>query len=105
MTQRQVFLDIDLTIVSAAAYIGDAAVALAIEKFAFDSTTKTGFFGPDTDVIIARLSAEVIALGGVLDVTEIRADFTASPTPTANLVIGVREVATIDDADIVVLST
>ena len=97
VAQKPVFLDVDLT--ETTGYVGDAAVATALATFS------DGFFAPGVDVILAVLSAEVIALAGVTDVTEIRADFSASPVPTVNLAIAVREVATIAAGDITVLST
>lgn len=96
VTTKRVYLEVDVT--AGSGYVGDAAVATALEDYG-DATYK-----PDLDVIEAKLTAVVAVLAGVDDVTEIRLGFSASPTGTANLTIGVREVATIDDADVTVSS-
>lgn len=98
LTEKAVHVEIDLTKI-AATYIGDAAVALAVETWA------AGFFTQDQDVIESKIAGIASTQTGVQDVTEVRLGFSASPTGTANLAIGIREIATIDDANVTIASS
>lgn len=97
MATRRVYLDIDLT-EEDEGYVGDAAVKTAVEEWALEN------YEPGDDVVLSKVAAVVSLLTGVYDVTEVRASFSPSPTLTANLTIGVREIATVDAADIDVTS-
>jgi uncharacterized phage protein gp47/JayE len=97
MDTRRVYLDIDLT-EEDEGYVGGAAVKTAIEEWALEN------YGSGDDVVLSKIAAVVSLLTGVYDVTEVRASFSPSPTLTANLTIGVREIATVDAADIDVTS-
>ena len=57
------------------------------------------------DVILSRFYPAIFSVAGVLDVTAIKAGFTASPTGLVNLAIGVCEVADFDTSRIVVTVT
>lgn len=104
-TLKTVYLEIDIAIDSDTYPIdGDAQVAAAVAAFAALNLSI------GDDVILSALYPSIFSIAGVLDVTEIRADFTASPVPTANLTIAETEFAeivdhTVDPARIVVATT
>lgn len=97
-TIKNVYLEVDLT-ASAGTYAGSTVVKDALVDYG-DSSYQVG-----DDVIVSKLVAVVFGAAGVLDVTAIRAGFTASPLGTSNLSIGVRELADLDTARIVITAT
>ncbi len=94
--QLEVYLEVDLT--TGAGYVGDDEVkqTLATKGNARFTTGKT--------VIESVLSAYAIALDGVEDVVEIRLGFAPSPVGTANLPVGIRQIARFSTSRITVNS-
>jgi uncharacterized phage protein gp47/JayE len=98
VTVRDVWLEFDID-VNAATYAGDAAVAAAVAAYG-DVNLGTG-----EDVVLAELCVPVFSESGVVDITATRAGFAVSPVGTINLPIGVREIADLDTARILITST
>jgi uncharacterized phage protein gp47/JayE len=99
-TARNVYITVELTI-DAALYPSDgddqikAAIIAQVE-----ADVQIG-----DDVILSRVYPAVFSVAGVLDVTAIKAGFSASPSGTVNLSIGTREIADFDTSRIVVTTT
>ncbi len=74
---------------------GDDQVAAAI--VAIEDT-----YDPGSDIIAERIKAACFSVAGVVDVDELRLDTSASPSATANIPIGVREIGTLDTSRITV---
>ena len=94
-TEKPVYIDITLD-TTAATYVGDAAVKEALKEFG--DTLVLG-----EDVVRNAFIATVMDLAGVNDVTLFELDFVASPSATANLAVGAREVATFNTANITIV--
>lgn len=100
-TERTIYMDVFLTVntdpLLGAVYPGDgddqvkAALAALVQTFDIGD-----------DLILSALYPSILAIDGVLDVTSIEADFSASPSATSNLTIGSRELADLDTANITV---
>lgn len=99
-TVKTVYLGIDIT-VDAETYPsdGDAQVVAAVVAFG-DANLGTG-----DDVVLTALYPAIFSVSGVLDVTAVRAGFTASPVGTVNLTIAARELADLDTGRTAVTST
>lgn len=100
-TEKDVYLEVDVTI-DPDTFSADGVdqIKAAIVEFA-DAEYQIG-----DDVIHSKLDLPIWEkVSGILDVTEIRLGFTASPTGTANLAIGTRELALMDTSRIVVTTT
>jgi uncharacterized phage protein gp47/JayE len=80
-------------------YPGDTAVKDALTAFG------AAELGIGDSVIRAKLLCEVLDVAGVTDVTALTLGLSASPTGTANIVIGSRSLARIANARIVVTSS
>jgi uncharacterized phage protein gp47/JayE len=80
-------------------YVGDAAVATAIEDWAASRLT-VGY-----NVIKSQISAAVAVLDGVMDVTLVRLSISPAALGTSNLTITRRQIATVDAGDVDVIST
>lgn len=88
---KTVYLEFDVTGTPDVAAIKAALVAYGAANYK-----------PDVDVVLAKLDAIVAADEGVTDHTATRAGFSASPVGTVNLSIGVREVAYLATANILI---
>ena len=71
-------------------YIGDVAVAAAIETWA-DANLGVG-----DDVYLSKISGAVIDLGGVTNVSAVRLSIFPAAVGAADVVITSRQIATID---------
>lgn len=104
-TVQTVYLEVDVTIDPSAWPVdGPAQVAAALASFAALNLSI------GDDVILSALVPTIFGISGVLDVTEIRAGFTASPVGTSNIAISETEFAevvdhTVDAGRIVVTTT
>lgn len=58
-----------------------------------------------SDLVLSRQYATLLAIDGVLDVTAIKAGFSASPSGTSNLSIEAREIGTLTTTNMVVTTT
>lgn len=98
-TVKDVYLEFDIK-VDPDVWQGAASLSLA--------ETEVVGYGDDNlvngrDVILRRLEAVLLtSVPGVWDVTETRAGFSASPVGTVNLVIAVREIASLDTSRILI---
>lgn len=95
-TERDVWLEYDLAVDGDYPGGGDDAVKEAVVDFARSA------FGQSQDVIESRLAAPAFDVLGVRDVIEIRLGFAPAPVGTANLPIGVREIADFDTSRVLV---
>lgn len=99
-TSKSVYLEIDVTVSTRKGWVsgGDSATALkqAIVDWATDNIV------PGDDVIAERIKAVAFTQPGVVDVSALRLDFSASPVATANLAISIREFARFATTRIVV---
>jgi uncharacterized phage protein gp47/JayE len=101
-TNRVVYLDVDVSVntdpLLGSVYPtdGDDQIKTIVANFA------TANWSIGDDVVLAQLYSSILSVDGVVDVVEIRADFTASPVPTANLVIAEREISDVQTTNIVV---
>lgn len=77
-------------------YAGDAALADYV------ATQGNARFGPGQNVIASVMEAQGFGVGGVNDVVSLKLGFTASPSGTTNLVVGLREVARFDTTRVVI---
>jgi uncharacterized phage protein gp47/JayE len=99
VTVRDVWLEIDVDVNDDYPATGDADIETAVANYG-DTEYEIG-----DDVISSKLNVPICSVAGIVDITEIRLGFAASPAGTANLVIGVRELADLDTARILVDST
>lgn len=97
-TDRDIFIDFDVDVI-AAKYVGDTAVKDAVVARALIEQES------GNDVILNLYDSIVQLLNGVVDVTDVRADFSSSPTSSVNLSIGIRERAVFDTSRITVTNT
>ena len=95
VAQRPVYLSYGLT--TGTGYVGDSALK------DFVVSTLTGKAGPGIPLIALTAKSAPLTLAGVLDVPTFYLGFSTSPSGTANLTIGTREIATFDVARVVVL--
>lgn len=94
-TEQTVY--VSLTATTGTGYGGlTADVAEAIVTFADDEYTI------GSDVYVREIYGPVFDIPGVLDVTDMKVGFTASPTGFSNLSVGLREIAVFDTARIIV---
>lgn len=93
-TVLDLYLEYDLTVDDD--YPGDVTFKETIV------TDGQPFLNTSDDVIAERLKAIALSVAGVVDVLELRLGFSASPTGTVNLAVGVREIADLDTSRIVV---
>lgn len=98
-TEREVWVEIDISINSTSGYAGESALKDALVLL---NTTDLRL---GRDVIKQKLSQVAMAFPGIFDVTEIRLGFTASPVGTVNLSIAPREIARLDTSRITVTET
>lgn len=97
-TTLDVWLEYDL--VTNAHYPVDGDAQLKALVVAFCQTA----FGLDDDVVALVLRAKALEISGVVDVTALRLGFSASPSGTSNLTVGIREIAQFDSTRIEVNS-
>jgi uncharacterized phage protein gp47/JayE len=93
-TFKQVYIEIEIE--TGSGYVGDTAVK------AYIASKCTELHGIDDDVRVRRIDSLVFDLGGVIDVTDFKLGFGASPDGTTNLSIGAREIASFDTSRITV---
>lgn len=95
-TEKTVYLEIDVDVDSDSyPSDGDTQIAQAIADFTAGVDTYTlatgrtldGTTGVGEDLILSKLYTPICSIAGVVDVTALRADFSASPVATANLAI------------------
>jgi len=79
-------------------YPGDDVVA----EYVAEQANKR--YGRNDDVLAVPTEALPLNLAGVKDITDFHLGFTASPTGTSNLTIGLREIARFDTSRIIVTS-
>lgn len=91
---------VDITVVTDDTYPvdGDAQVKAALAAYALAT------YQPGSDVYALRLRSEGFKVQGVLDITVFELARTASPSTTANLVMTIRELATLSTSNITVTS-
>ena len=94
-TQRPVWIDIRRTTI--AGYGGDSALKEHIVSRA------TATYGLGKSVRVREIDSFAFEVDGVDDVTLFELGFSASPSATANLTIGPREIATFDTARVTVI--
>jgi hypothetical protein len=92
VTIRPIYVEFDLDIASVG-YAGEDAVKAAVAAFPV-------VIGQD--VVIKKLESIAVDVAGVEDILATRVGLSASPTNTANLAIGAREIAAFDVSRIVV---
>lgn len=97
LTARNVYLTYDLDVDTTPPYVGDAQFKTDVAAAANTLYDKQG-----GTVVAARVSALAFDEAGVIDVVSLKLGFTATPTGTANLSIGSREIARFDSSRIVV---
>jgi len=95
-TERRVLVEITLD--DGPDYVGDAAVATAIETWAADN------LGVGDDVYRSKISGAAIDLQGVENVSLVRLSFWPAAVGAADLVVTIREIATIAAGDVTVIS-
>jgi uncharacterized phage protein gp47/JayE len=94
--QKTLYVDYTLVIDGTYPADGDAQLkAATVDALTADLTI-------GTDVIEARMYKIAFSIQGVADVTAIKIGFSASPTGSANLVVGSREIAVADTSRITV---
>lgn len=95
-TEKRVVIEVDIVIDDTFSLSdGDDDIAAALD--AYLATFKIG-----DDVKISKLYGSVFSVAGVADIDEIRLAFYPSSPTAANLTVGVREIATLDVADVTV---
>lgn len=92
----ELYLDIDIDVDSTTGYAGETALKEALVALN-DSDFRQG-----RDVIINKLIQVCLSFDGVIDVTDLKTDTSATPTNTANYVIGPRELARFDTGRITI---
>lgn len=97
VTIKDVYLIIDIEVTGSYPVSGDTAVAAAVALYG-DETYQAG-----DDVILSALYPSVFSVTGVKRIAEIKAGFSASPTATVDLAIGLRELADLDTSRISVV--
>jgi hypothetical protein len=95
-TIKNTYLEIDIKINDDYPADGDDQVAAALVAVGDDN------YQPGDDVIYERLKAAAFSVVGVTDVTALRLGFSASPSGTTNLAVGVREIAALDTSRVLV---
>lgn len=93
-TQLTTYVDLFLTV--GAEYVG----AQAVKDFV--AAQGDANYDPGEDVVALFVRALPLQLAGVIDVTSCELGFSASPSGTVNLAVGVREIARFDTARITV---
>jgi uncharacterized phage protein gp47/JayE len=96
-TQKPLYLQYTIT-VDPAIYPSNGADLVKAAAAARVAATQ----GLGSDVIALAYRAEALTVPGVVDVTDFRLGFTASPSGIANLSISSREIATLDTSDVTV---
>ena len=101
-TEVPVYFDLDITVNSD---FGGGSVPVGEQqvKDAISAYIESLFIGDD--VIRAKAFCAALDVPGVLDVTSFFLDDTPSPVSTANIVIALRDLATVDDGDIAITTT
>lgn len=88
---------VEVTLTTGTGYVGAAAVKAAVAAWA------TAELEPGEDVYRSKVSAVVCDLAGVVDVSLVRLAIFPAALAAADLVVDLREIATIDAADVTVL--
>lgn len=96
-TPVQIFIDLDLTVLSGGRYAGDTAVKEAITDWC-DANLTVG-----RDVIKSRIESLCLGVEGVIDATAEIGLSSGAGTSPANYVIDTREIATVDQGDIAIV--
>jgi len=95
-TIKDTYLEIDVEVNDNYPADGDDQIAAALVAVGDDN------YQPGDDVIAERLKAAVFMVVGVTDVSALRLGFSASPSGTTNLAIGIREIAALDTSRVLV---
>jgi uncharacterized phage protein gp47/JayE len=91
----RVSVRVDVT--TGSGYVGNAAVQAAVAAWA------TSDLGPGDDVYRSKISGVAVALGGVIDVVDVRLSIWPAPPVAADLTVLAREIATIAAGDVLVV--
>ena len=97
-SEIQIFVNVEVTVDGDYPADGDTQIKTAVAAHA--QAMSVG-----DDLIWSSLFSTIFAISGVVDVTTLEIDTSDPPTGTSNIVIGPRELATIDTADVDVTST
>lgn len=97
-TEVDIYIDVEVDVDADYAATGDTDIKTALAVFG--QTLSTG-----DDVIFTKLYQIIYAIPGVVDVTLLETGTAPAPAGTVNIVIGSRQLAIIDTANITVTST
>jgi uncharacterized phage protein gp47/JayE len=98
-SEVDIYIDVEVDVDSDYAATGDADIKAALAAFGQSD------LGVGDDVIYSQLYGVIFAVSGVVDVTLLEIGTAPAPAGTVNIVIGSRELANIDTANITVVST
>jgi uncharacterized phage protein gp47/JayE len=99
-TEVRIYVEVDVTVEPTVFGGGDieAGQQLVRQALAEEST----FLAVGEDMVILRFQCVALGVPGVLDVTSIKLDDVTPPVNTANFVLQVREIGSIDSGDVTV---